>query len=47
MDIVVDPFLFVIGPIVSLMVIVGIAGAYLLWKERRESREQTSATKRD
>jgi uncharacterized membrane protein len=46
MDILIDPTLFVIGPIVSLMVLVGIVAAYLLWKERRESREQTSAIKR-
>ena len=47
MDILIDPTLFVIGPIVSLMVIVGIAAAYLLWKERRESREQPTPNKRD
>ena len=46
MDILIDPALFVIAPIVSLMVLVGMAAAYLLWKERRESREQTSASKR-
>ena len=47
MDILIDPSLFVVGPIVTLGLLVGIAAAYLLWKERRESREQTSATKRD
>jgi len=36
-----------IAPIASLMVLVGIAGIYFLWKERHESREQPPIDKRD
>lgn len=37
-----DPFLFLIGPIVTLSGIVSIAAIYLIYRERRErrSREQ-------
>lgn len=36
-----------IAPIVSLMILVGIASIYFVRKERRESREQAAANKRD
>lgn len=42
-----EQFLLSIAPIVSLMVIVGIAGIYFVRKERRESREQAAGEKRD
>lgn len=40
-----DPTLFVIGPIVSLIILAGIGAAYFLWKERREDKASRSAHK--
>jgi hypothetical protein len=37
-----EQFLLVIAPIVSLMIIFGIAGIYFAEKERRESRNADS-----
>ena len=34
-----DQFLLSIAPIVSLMILAGIAGVYFLWKERNEDRD--------
>jgi len=34
-------------PIVGLSILAGIAGAYFLWKERREGRAQHTANKLD
>ena len=35
-----EQFLLSIAPIVSLMILAGIAGIYFLWKERREDRDE-------
>ena len=35
-----DQFLLSIAPIVSLMILAGIAGVYFLWKERNEDRDK-------
>jgi hypothetical protein len=40
-----EQFLLSIAPIVSLMVLVGIAGIYFLWKERREDRDRRPTQK--
>jgi hypothetical protein len=35
-----DQFLLSIAPIVSLMILAGLAGIYFLWKERREDQDK-------